>query len=76
MVKIEVVVPTRLVDRVIDAIMKSAGTDSIGDGKIFVAGKSSTPCGFALVRLITPHFNPSSESSVEGARAVADLIES
>jgi nitrogen regulatory protein P-II 2 len=37
MVKIEVVVPTRLVDRVIDAIMKSAGTDYIGDGRIFVA---------------------------------------
>jgi len=28
---------TRLVDRVIDAIMKSAGTGQIGDGKIFVA---------------------------------------
>jgi len=35
-VKVEVVVPTSLVDRVIDAIMKSAGTGQIGDGKIFV----------------------------------------
>jgi nitrogen regulatory protein P-II 2 len=31
-VRVEVVVPTRLVDRIIDAIMKSAGT-----GQIFVA---------------------------------------
>ena len=30
-------VPTRLVDRIIDAIMKSAGTGQIGDDKIFVA---------------------------------------
>jgi nitrogen regulatory protein P-II 2 len=36
-VKVEVVVPTNLVDRVIEAIMKSAGTGQIGDGKIFVA---------------------------------------
>ena len=36
-IKVEVVVPTGLVDRVIDAIMKSAGTGQIGDGKIFVA---------------------------------------
>jgi nitrogen regulatory protein P-II 2 len=36
-VKVEVVVLTRLVDRVIDAIMKLAGTGQIGDGKIFVA---------------------------------------
>jgi nitrogen regulatory protein P-II 2 len=36
-VKVEVMVLTRLVDRVIDAIMKSAGTGQIGDGKIFVA---------------------------------------
>jgi nitrogen regulatory protein P-II 2 len=36
-VKIEVVVPTSLVDRVIDVILKSAGTGQIGDGKIFVA---------------------------------------
>lgn len=35
-VKVEVVVPTSLVDSVIDAIMKSAGTGQIGDGKIFV----------------------------------------
>ena len=36
-VKVEVVVLTRLVDRVIDAIMKLASTGQIGDGKIFVA---------------------------------------
>jgi nitrogen regulatory protein P-II 2 len=36
-VKIDVMVSARLVDKVIDAIMKSAGTGQIGDGKIFVA---------------------------------------
>ena len=36
-VKVEIVVPATLVDSVIDAIMKSAGTGQIGDGKIFVA---------------------------------------
>ena len=36
-VKIEVMVPTRLVDKVVDAIMRSAATGQIGDGKIFVA---------------------------------------
>ena len=36
-VKIEVMVPAKLVDRVIDAIMKAAGTGQVGDGKIFVA---------------------------------------
>jgi nitrogen regulatory protein P-II 1 len=35
-VKIEVVVPDELVHQVIDAILKSAKTDRIGDGKIFV----------------------------------------
>ena len=36
-VKIEVVVPATLVDKVVDAIMRSAATGQIGDGKIFVA---------------------------------------
>jgi len=37
-VMVEVAVPASLVERVIDAIMKSARTGQIGDGKIFVAG--------------------------------------
>ena len=36
MVKVEAVVPDALVDRAIEAIMKSARTGKIGDGKIFV----------------------------------------
>jgi len=35
-VKIEVVVPTEITAKVIDAITKSAKTGKIGDGKIFV----------------------------------------
>ncbi len=35
-VKIEVAVPTDLVDSVVEAIMRSAQTGKIGDGKIFV----------------------------------------
>ena len=35
-VKIDIVVPTALVDEVVDAIEKSAKTGRIGDGKIFV----------------------------------------
>ena len=35
-VKVEVAVPASLVDRVVDAIVKSARTGQIGDGKIFV----------------------------------------
>ena len=35
-VKIEVVVPNTQVERAIDAIVKSARTGKIGDGKIFV----------------------------------------
>ena len=35
-VKIEVVVPAELADQVIEAIVKSAHTGKIGDGKIFV----------------------------------------
>jgi len=34
--KIEVVVPDRLLDAAIEAIMKSARTGKIGDGKVFV----------------------------------------
>jgi nitrogen regulatory protein P-II 1 len=37
-VKIEVVVPNDQVERAIDAIVKSARTGKIGDGKIFVTG--------------------------------------
>jgi nitrogen regulatory protein P-II 1 len=35
-VKIEVVVPTELVDKVVSAIASAAKTGSIGDGKVFV----------------------------------------
>ena len=35
-VKIEVAVPSSMVDAVVDAIMRSAQTGKIGDGKIFV----------------------------------------
>ena len=35
-VKIEIVLPTDLVDRAIEAIVKAARTDQVGDGKIFV----------------------------------------
>ena len=35
-VKVEVVVPDKLLDPAIDAIIKSARTGKIGDGKIFV----------------------------------------
>ena len=37
-VKVEVVVPDQLVEQAIDAIVKSARTGKIGDGKIFVTG--------------------------------------
>ncbi len=36
-VKIEVVVPTSLVDGAVDAIVKAAHTGKIGDGKIFIS---------------------------------------
>jgi nitrogen regulatory protein P-II 1 len=35
-VKVEVVVPDHLVDKVVETISKSAHTGSIGDGKIFI----------------------------------------
>ncbi len=34
--KLEIVVPKELADRAIDAILKTAKTDQVGDGKIFV----------------------------------------
>ncbi|MGH8728225.1 MAG: P-II family nitrogen regulator [Burkholderiales bacterium] len=37
-VKIEVVVPEKLLDSAMDAIVKAARTGKIGDGKIFVTG--------------------------------------
>jgi nitrogen regulatory protein P-II 1 len=37
-VKVEVVVPDKLLDQAIDAIVKAARTGKIGDGKIFVTG--------------------------------------
>ena len=37
-IKIEVAVPTELVDKTIDAITAAAKTGQIGDGKIFVLG--------------------------------------
>jgi nitrogen regulatory protein P-II 2 len=36
-VKIEVAVPDKLYDRVIESILHTARTDKIGDGKIFVS---------------------------------------
>jgi nitrogen regulatory protein P-II 2 len=36
-VRVEVVVPTEQVDKVVEAIVASARTGQIGDGKIFVA---------------------------------------
>lgn len=36
-IKIEMVLPDNLVDPVIDAIVKTASTGKIGDGKIFVS---------------------------------------
>ncbi|MDR2195057.1 MAG: P-II family nitrogen regulator, partial [Gallionellaceae bacterium] len=36
-VKIEVVIPSSLLDTVVDAIIKAARTGKIGDGKIFVS---------------------------------------
>jgi nitrogen regulatory protein P-II 1 len=36
-IKIEVVVPTDLVESAVDAIIKAAHTGKIGDGKIFVS---------------------------------------
>ena len=35
-IKLEVAVPSERVDAVVEAIMRSAGTGKIGDGKIFV----------------------------------------
>jgi nitrogen regulatory protein P-II 2 len=35
-VKLEIAIDEKLVDRVIEAIIKAARTDKIGDGKIFV----------------------------------------
>ncbi len=37
-VKIEVVIPDKLLENAIDAIVKAARTGKIGDGKIFVTG--------------------------------------
>jgi nitrogen regulatory protein P-II 1 len=36
-VKVEVVIPEKLLDQAIEAIIKSARTGKIGDGKIFVS---------------------------------------
>jgi nitrogen regulatory protein P-II 2 len=41
-VQIEVAVPAGVVDRVVDAIMRSARTGQIGDGKIFVLSIASS----------------------------------
>ncbi len=35
-VKLEIVVPAEMTDRVVEAIIKSARTGKIGDGKIFI----------------------------------------
>lgn len=36
-IKIEVVIPTTLLDAAVDAIVKAAHTGKIGDGKIFIS---------------------------------------
>jgi nitrogen regulatory protein PII len=41
-VKIEVVVPTKLVDEAVDAIVAAAKTGQMGDGKIFVVPVEQT----------------------------------
>jgi nitrogen regulatory protein PII len=41
-IKLEIVVPTDAGDKVINAIIKSAQTGQIGDGKIFVSEVSKT----------------------------------
>ena len=41
-VKIEVVVPDSLVDKVVNTICAAAKTGSIGDGKVFVLDRKST----------------------------------
>ncbi|HEX2984945.1 MAG TPA: P-II family nitrogen regulator [Ignavibacteriales bacterium] len=35
-IKIEVVVPSELLDKAIDAVLKAAKTGQVGDGKIFI----------------------------------------
>jgi len=35
-IKIEVVVPDKMADRVVDTILKAAKTGQVGDGKIFI----------------------------------------
>ena len=35
-VKVEVIVPKEMVDKVVEAIVSAAGTGRVGDGKIFV----------------------------------------
>ena len=52
-VKIEVVVPDKQVEQVLDAIVKSARTGKIGDGKIFVTAVSH------VVRIRTGETNES-----------------
>ncbi|MEZ5937499.1 MAG: P-II family nitrogen regulator [Hyphomonadaceae bacterium] len=37
-VRIDVAVPSTMIEQVIEAIQKAAGSGKIGDGKIFVAG--------------------------------------
>src|SRR5882762_2781859 len=37
-VKIEIAVPTELVEKTLDAVLKTARTGKFGDGKIFVTG--------------------------------------
>ena len=39
-VKVEVVVPDKLLESAIDAVVKAARTGKIGDGKIFVTSKA------------------------------------
>jgi nitrogen regulatory protein P-II 2 len=41
-IKIEVVVPAKLVDKAVDAIVAAAKTGQIGDGKIFVVPVEQT----------------------------------
>ncbi len=43
-IKLELVLPENLVDSAVDAILKTASTGSIGDGKIFLSKVEETIC--------------------------------
>jgi nitrogen regulatory protein P-II 1 len=40
-IKVEIILPARLLERAVDAIVKAARTGKIGDGKVFVSSVES-----------------------------------